>query len=682
MKRAIKRNIQRNVYYEGVIRGNKNGYAFLSRADGGKDMFIPCSSLGGAQHGDKVKARLVKGDEVEVVKVLSRGITRLSGTVVYTKQGAAVKPDMQAYYSLVYLQSSKGVKEGEKVFVEITSYLGAPVGKIVRRLGGLGEEESEILSILFDNGFSDLFPVEVEKAAEELVSVNFDGRKDLRNMLTVTVDGQDARDFDDAVSIFEENGNYVLWVHIADVSAYVREGGIIDREAYSRGTSVYFPKKAYPMLPEKLSNDLCSLREGEDKATVSVKMVFDEKGERLSAEPFVSVIRSNHRMTYDELQAIFDGEKIEKYEDVAEMLLAGRKLAAILKEKREKQGSIDFASNEGEVVFDDDEVGEVVGVAPTESNVFIEMFMIAANEAVAETLENNGYPCAYRIHEEPTREKLAQLTAFAGCFIDDMPVEPLKPAQISVFVKKCEELGEAGEIISKVAIKCMQKAKYSAENLGHYGLASDCYCHFTSPIRRYPDLMVHRALKRYISRKPYDLAAYNEKLEGKCENCSERERAAERAERDIVDYYKAVYMSDHIGEKYDGMISGVTAFAIFVTLPNGVEGSVRTDELPFDYYLDDLRFTVVAQERNFRIGDKVEVTVVNADIPARKVYFAFSDYYESGLLGKEGYIESVGNVRPLDINAFADIRPKPRKKQDLLAKKLARDHKPPKKRRR
>ena len=339
---------------------------------------------------------------------------------------------------------------------------------------------------------------------------------------------------------------------------------------------------------------------------------------------------------------------------------------------------------EGEVLFDDDNVSEVVGVASDESKRFIEMFMIAANEAVAETLENNGYPCVYRVHEEPSKEKLAQLTAFAGCFIDNLGVEPLKPSQISGFIEKCKSLGEAGEIISKVAIKCMQKAKYSPENVGHYGLASESYCHFTSPIRRYPDLLTHRILKRYIAKKPYDLDAYNEKLEVKCENCSDRERAAERAEREIVDYYKAVYMSDHIGEKYEGMVSGVTAFAIFVTLPNGVEGSVRTDELPFEFYLDELRFTIVSKEKNFRIGDRVEVTVVNSDIPARKVYFALSEYYESGLIGKDGYIESVGNVRPLDINAFADIRPKPRKPEkpkNAPYKKYVHDHKSPKKRR-
>jgi len=686
MKRAIKRNIQRNTYIEGVVRGNKGGYAFLQRADGGNDLFLPHNNLGGAQHGDTVKVRLVKGDEAEVVKIVSRGINKLSGEIYRDKQGTMLRPDLQSYYSQVLLPYAKGVKDGDKAFVEIVEYQGnRPVGKLIRKLGKAGAEETEILSCLFGNGFSDSFPVSVEKAAADLRSVEFDGRKDLRDLLTVTIDGEDARDFDDAISVYKEKEHFVLWVHIADVSAYVRPNSAIDREAYQRGTSVYFPKKAYPMLPEKLSNDLCSLREGEDKATVSVKMVFDKNGDMIKAIPYLSVIKSNHRMTYTETQAIFDGNCPEKYLDVLDMLTVGRELANILNVKRKERGSIDFGASDGEFAFEGEEITAVIADDSKESNRLIEAFMIAANEAVASLLEDNGYPCVFRTHEEPTREKLKQLTAFAGCFIPDMPEEPLKPAQISKFIDECNNLGEAGDIIAKVAVRCMQKAKYSPDNIGHYGLASDCYCHFTSPIRRYPDLLVHRILKRYLRNEPYqDMDKAVDSLRTKSENCSERERAAERAERDISDYYKAVYMAEHVGEKYQGMISGVTAFALFVTLPNGVEGSIRVDDLPDSYYLDDLRFTLVGDQKSYRLGDEVEITVLSSDVNARKVYFAFSEYLESGIMGKEGYIEGVGVLNPLDVDS---IKNKPSQKKNTSnrkngVKRYAKDHKPPKKKRR
>lgn len=619
--RSIKRNVIRNKTYEGKLQGNKKGFAFFLYEQG--DFYIPREDLHGAQHGDTVVVKRTKGDRAEVVKILERGVTRISGTVEKIGRSFYVLPDNANYFSDIKVLEPCNLKGKEKVIIDITEYENNryPSGKIVKILGSKGEEQTELLSTLYSYGFSDVFPDEIMKRTEWIYPLELGDRLDLRDLLTVTIDGDDAKDFDDAISVSKEKDKFVLWVHIADVSSYVIKGDPIDKEAYRRGTSVYFPKQAFPMLPDKLCNDVCSLRENEDKATVSVKMEFDFGGNRLSSKPYNTYIRSNHRLTYNAVQDIFDGKDYPEYADVEKMLFDALELSKSLSKIREEKGSIDFSDADAKIIFKDDEIVGVEREEQRDSERLIENFMVACNEAVAETLENAGFPCVYRVHDEPDDASLKQFTLFSACFTDVPKNRYIKADEVSEFIKKCQGT-KAGALISKVGIRSMKKAEYSPYNIGHYGLVSDCYCHFTSPIRRYPDLIVHRLLKRYMTGKPYaDLAKKSEEMVEYCKNCSERERAAERAERDALDYYKAVYMSEHIGEKFTGMVSGVTANSIFVTLENGIEGRVRADAINDCFYFDEMRYTLVGQRNSYRLGDGMKIEVFSADVESRKVEF-------------------------------------------------------------
>lgn len=619
--RSIKRNVIRNKTYEGKLQGNKKGFAFFLYEQG--DFYISREDLHGAQHGDTVVVKRTKGDRAEVVKILERGVTRISGTVEKVGRSFYVLPDNANYFSDIKVLEPCNLKGKEKVIIDITEYENNryPSGKIVKILGSKGEEQTELLSTLYSYGFSDVFPDEIMKRTEWIYPLELGDRLDLRDLLTVTIDGDDAKDFDDAISVSKEKDKFVLWVHIADVSSYVIKGDPIDKEAYRRGTSVYFPKQAFPMLPDKLCNDVCSLRENEDKATVSVKMEFDFGGNRLSSKPYNTYIRSNHRLTYNAVQDIFDGKDYPEYADVEKMLFDALELSKSLSKIREGKGSIDFSDADAKIIFKDDEIVGVEREEQRDSERLIENFMVACNEAVAETLENAGFPCVYRVHDEPDDASLKQFTLFSACFTDVPKNRYIKADEVSEFIKKCQGT-KAGALISKVGIRSMKKAEYSPYNIGHYGLGSDCYCHFTSPIRRYPDLIVHRLLKRYMTGKPYaDLAKKSEEMVEYCKNCSERERAAERAERDALDYYKAVYMSEHIGEKFTGMVSGVTANSIFVTLENGIEGRVRVDAINDCFYFDEMRYTLVGQRNSYRLGDGMKIEVFSADVESRKVEF-------------------------------------------------------------
>ena len=510
--RSIKRNVIRNKTYEGKLQGNKKGFAFFLYEQG--DFYIPREDLHGAQHGDTVVVKRTKGDRAEVVKILERGVTRISGTVEKIGRSFYVLPDNANYFSDIKVLEPCNLKGKEKVIIDITEYENNryPSGKIVKILGSKGEEQTELLSTLYSYGFSDVFPDEIMKRTEWIYPLELGDRLDLRDLLTVTIDGDDAKDFDDAISVSKEKDKFVLWVHIADVSSYVIKGDPIDKEAYRRGTSVYFPKQAFPMLPDKLCNDVCSLRENEDKATVSVKMEFDFGGNRLSSKPYNTYIRSNHRLTYNAVQDIFDGKDYPEYADVEKMLFDALELSKSLSKIREEKGSIDFSDADAKIIFKDDEIVGVEREEQRDSERLIENFMVACNEAVAETLENAGFPCVYRVHDEPDDASLKQFTLFSACCTDVPKNRYIKADEVSEFIKKCQGT-KAGALISKVGIRSMKKAEYSPYNIGHYGLGSDCYCHFTSPIRRYPDLIVHRLLKRYMTGKPYaDLAKKSEEM--------------------------------------------------------------------------------------------------------------------------------------------------------------------------
>ena len=632
-RRSITKNIYRNTLFEGVIRGNRKGFAFLARSDGGEDMFISRENLHGAQHGDTVQCRRLYSDDVEVVKILKRGVTQLIGTLKVYRNGCFVVPDEEAYYTDIHVDDLvEGAKNGYKVVVDVVDYPkgGNPEGVIRRVLGKAGEKQSEVLSCLYRYGFADVFP---EDALNEAASLTMgeaeEDRADLRDLLTITIDGDDARDFDDAISISRTKGDgYELWVHIADVSHYVREGNPIDREAYQRATSVYFPRQAFPMLPEALSNDLCSLMPDRDRFCLSCRMRFTAHGERKDVYLTKSVIHSAYRMTYRKVQGILDGDETlcRQYEPIVKMLTTATDLARLLRQKRIDRGAIDFSAHETTVLFDGERIEGVVPAEITESNAVIEDFMIAANEAVASTLERAGYPCAYRVHDVPEEDKLHQLTAFAECFGLAPEGRYLNEKEICDFVRAVAET-PYGDVISTVAIRCMQKAKYSPVNIGHYGLGSECYCHFTSPIRRYPDLMVHRMVKLYLERKGAPLAdeekdALTEAMESACMHCSMQERAAEKAERDIVHYYEAVYMQEHLDGHFSAVVSGMTARMMFATLPSGIEGGIPVEDMHDSFYYDPLRYRLVGQHSVYRIGDTVEVVVTGADPASRRIRFA------------------------------------------------------------
>ena len=654
-RRSIAKTIYRNTLIEGEIRGNRKGFAFLARTDDGEDLFIAPSNLHGAQHGDTVVCRRLHSEDVEVVKVLRRGISQLVGTLKVYRNGSFVVADDDAYYTDVHVDEvPAGAKNGYKVVVNIVDYPkgGNPEGEICRVLGKAGEKQSEVLGCLYRYGFADVFPQEVlDEAARLTMGEREEERADLTDLLTITIDGDDARDFDDAISVSRTKGDgYELWVHIADVSHYVEEGGLIDEEAYRRATSVYFPRQAFPMLPEALSNNLCSLVAGEDRLCVSCRMRFTPHGERKDVLLTKSVIRSSYRMTYRKVQGILDGDEAlrAQYQPIVKMLAIAQDLARLLRQKRIDRGAIDFAAHETTVLFDGDKIAGVVPAELAKSNAIIEDFMIAANEAVASTLEGAGYPCAYRVHDVPEEDKLRTLTAFAECFGLAPEDRYLNDKEICDFVRACRETPYA-DVISTVAIRCMQKAKYSPHNIGHYGLGSECYCHFTSPIRRYPDLMVHRLVKRYLAEKGAPLAAEEtdrivEALEGSCMHCSMQERAAEKAERDIVRYYEAVYMQEHLDEQFSAVVSGVTARTMFATLENGIEGAIAVEDMHDSFYFDPMRFRLVGQHSAYRIGDIVEVVVVESDPRSRRIRF--------DLVRKGATIADVGRVEKARPRAY------------------------------
>lgn len=624
---------------KGVLKGNRRGFAFLVREDGaGDDLFIPHKGIKGAQNGDTVLAMPVKGtkDEAYVVTVISRGRTELVGTYTCDRAGRGfVIPDDDAYFSDIYVPNSKknGAKNNDKVTVNIVDYDSGknPEGEITEILGKADTVKGDTLSIIRDHGFREYFSQEVLQEAEKLnkpvEKTEIGRREDYRDLLTITIDGEDARDFDDAISIEKKADRYVLYVHIADVSHYIKPDGIIDEEAIKRATSVYLPNMVLPMLPPAISNGVCSLNEGVDRLTLSCVMDVDFSGKVIANKIVESVIRSNHRMTYTAVTAILNGDAAlrKKYADILTMLSDMHDLQGILTARRDSRGSINFISDEPKITLD--EKGKVLNIEPypyDRSNLIIEEFMILANETVAEYMYHTELPFVYRVHEPPQTEKLKVFSALAKAFGYDFPLrQTVYPAQ---FQKLLDEIAGTPEenIISKVMLRSMQKAKYTTNNLGHFGLALDYYCHFTSPIRRYPDLTIHRVIKAMLAGKLSGGAI--PKTEKRCEKAaeisSEREIAAEMAERDADDYFKMLYMEDKVGEVYDGIVSGVTSFGLFVQLPNTVEGLIAIEKLPrAKYEFNEKRYNITGGGKIFALGDKIKIKVDGVSRDIRRVNF-------------------------------------------------------------
>ncbi len=624
----------------GTISGNERGFAFLipdGKTADMKDYFIPRHSLKGALDGDRVLAAKVKGteDEATVIKILSRGRTAVAGTFERVGGACYVVPDSAKFVPRIFVPTSLslGAKQGDKVVCRITAYPHgkAPNGKVTEILGKSGDFFAEELSIIRNYGLYEEFPKEVEKQAESVAAekVVLGKRRDLRGELTITIDGDDTRDIDDAVSLKRRGGNFVLGVHIADVGHYVKRGSKLDGEAYNRGTSVYFPDRVLPMLPRALSNGACSLNEGEDRYALSCVMTITPEGERIKSEIFESVINSNHRTTYKEITALIEGDEgaAEKYPDLITMCRDMKELCEALSSRRERLGNIDLSVKEAHISLD--ERGEIVipDFERTISEKIIEQFMISANEAVAERMEKAGAPFMFRVHEPPAPEKIASFLSFlsdlgiSGKVSEDEPT----PKQFQAILKRVAGKPCEGAV-NKVMLRTMQKARYFERNLGHFGIASGCYCHFTSPIRRYPDLFIHRIIKGMLHgeldlmREKYAPVAAEEAA-----HCSLCERNADGAERDVDSLYKVVYMSDRTGEEYEATVSGVTAFGVFAELDNTVEGLIRLEKLPggsYEYLEDKF---VLKGERTFRLGDRIKIRVDGCDWGNMRPEFSLAD---------------------------------------------------------
>jgi ribonuclease R len=640
----------KDLYVKGTLQGHARGFGFVIPEDAitGSDIFISASSLNGALDKDKVLVKIIKKtakrDEGEIFKILERGHQKIVGTYDKSRNFGFVIPDNDKLVKDIFISSSDamGAKNGDKVVVDITNWHPKknPEGKIIEILGSADSEGIEILSIIREYDFNVDFPPEVVSELNEVPDkVDPDeakNRRDLRNIKMVTIDGKDAKDLDDAVSVKKlDNGNYQLGVHIADVTHYVREDTALDREAYGRATSVYLVDRVIPMLPQKLSNGICSLNAGEDRLSFTCMMEIDSKGKVVNHEVFKSVIDIDERMNYEDVTAILKDEDeslMKRYEDFIQDFKLMEELADILRtERRDKRGAIDFDFPESKIILD--EKGKPVDVVLYERTVshrIIEEFMLVCNETVAEFMFWSNLPFLYRVHEDPSSEKLDALRNFLTNFGYTLKKgKEIHPAAIQELVKDIEGTDEE-DFLSRLILRAMQQARYSPDNIGHFGLAAKYYCHFTSPIRRYPDLLIHRIMGQMLNNELTEkkIKKYIKRMDEMADHTSQRERLAERAERDTDDLKKTEFMSNKIGEEYEGIISSVASFGFFVELKNTVEGLVRVQDLGDDYYIYDEknhRFIGERTKRSFKLGDSISVKVAKVSIPLRQVDFAVVD---------------------------------------------------------
>ncbi len=626
---------------QGTLQATSKGYAFLIPADPNfDDVFIPAKNLKGAVNNDVVvvEANLAgnRRPEGKVLQILERGNEAIIGTIHINKGGAFVTPDDVKFGKDVFVPLSKinGATNGYKVVVKIERYYNnkkAPDGVVTEVLGAPNEIETEVKAVIRSYGLYETFPKKVAEIAKTLpTEINkrkYANRLDLTKELIFTIDGEDTRDIDDAISLTEkENGHIVLGVHIADVGEYVTRNSIIDKEAFKRGTSVYFPNLVLPMLPRELSNGICSLNEKVDRLALSAFIEYDENFKRVDYKFAESIINSKKRFTYTEVHAILQGDEqaIANNKSFVKTLQKMNELAVALMEQRKKEGYIEFDIPEVKVTLD--LLGDVLKVQPRENNEshkLIEAFMVAANEAVAEFFSKNKVPFVYRIHETPDTEKIQK---FAN-FISELGIttkfnaEKVKPLDIQHVLRDVKE-SDYGYVVNRICLRSMRKAKYSPDCLGHFGLALKYYCHFTSPIRRYPDLTIHRIIKDYLNKNVGNLTELKQFVLASSVNSSDREVNAEKVERDVDDLYKVMYMRNHLGEDFDGVISGVTNFGVFVELDNTVEGLLRIEDLPMDRYeFDEERYLLKGGNNKFTIGNKVRVKCVGANILSREIDF-------------------------------------------------------------
>lgn len=634
----------------GRFQGNERGFGFVIPDDAAmEDLFIQIDHLNGAMHGDRVVARIAKYPEGgrraegEIIKILTRANTRIVG--VFDRSGSLgfVTPDHRKIRGdiIIPLDKTMDAVPRQKVIVEITRYPEAErnaEGRIVEILGDSQEAGVDVLSIIRTYNIPEEFPeaVTAEAAAipQKLSAGDLKGRRDLRDLMMVTIDGEDARDLDDAVSLeMLEGGLYRLGVHIADVAHYVKEGSALDKEALKRGTSVYFPDRVVPMLPKELSNGICSLNPKVDRLAFTVMMDIDNLGRVVNHEIFESVIHSKERMTYTDVYKILeegDEALIERYRPLVPMFEKMKELALILRKKRSLRGAIDFDFEEAKIIVDEN--GKPVDIKRypiTIANKIIEEFMLLCNETVSEHFYWANIPFVYRIHEDPDPEKIEALNAFLFNFGQRIKGSGnVHPRALQDVLEKVKGTPQE-RMISTMMLRSLQKARYSDEHVWHFGLAANYYSHFTSPIRRYPDLIIHRIMKEYIHQRLDERRQehYASILPDVTKQCSERERNAEEAERDCDDLKKAEYMQQHLMETFTGVISGITAFGMFVELENTIEGLVRLASMEDDYYrYDEKQYCLIGERTGkvYRIGDMVDIIVIRSSPESRQIDFALA----------------------------------------------------------
>ncbi|MDY3889428.1 MAG: ribonuclease R [Agathobacter sp.] len=630
----------------GTFTSHPKGFGFVTIEDMDEDVFIPADKTLDAMHKDTVEIQVISGKapgkraEGVVTKIVERGMKTVVGTYESSKNFGFVVSDDPKFSKDIFipLERSKGAVAGHKVVVEITNYGKNgknPEGKVIEILGHINDPGVDIISLVRAFGLPEEFPERVmnqaERVAPQVSTADMAGRKDLRDMQMVTIDGEDAKDLDDAVSLTVEDGLYHLGVHIADVSNYVQEKSALDREALERGTSVYLVDRVIPMLPHRLSNGICSLNQGEDRLALSCLMTIDEKGNVVDHEIAETVICVDRRMTYTNVKKILleeDSEVTEAYKEFVPMFKDMEKLAAILRNKRRKRGSIDFDFPETKVILD--EQGKPVDIRPYERNVatkIIEDFMLVANETVAEDFFWREIPFVYRTHDNPDPEKIRKLSTFINNFGYSIHVggDEVHPKELQKLLEKIEGSDEE-PLISRLTLRSMKQARYTTECTGHFGLAANYYCHFTSPIRRYPDLQIHRIIKETLRGRMNEnrMEHYNSILSGVAKQSSERERRADEAERETIKLKKVQYMEQFIGETFTGVISGVTEWGFYVELPNTVEGLVRVAALRDDFYqYYESTYELVGEVTNkrYKLGQTVEVRLVDADSFMRTIDF-------------------------------------------------------------
>lgn len=626
---------------KGVIVGNERGFGFLvpeNKTDYEKDFFLPPKNLRGALHGDTVLIERVynsdSDDEGKVVEILERGYTTIVGTFRKDRHAGYLVPDEKKYNSDIYIPLSGcfNIPSGVKAVAKITSYPHgkSPGGEIIEVLGDEEDFFAEELSIIRSYNLHEEFPERVEKEARKqelrgITEKDLLDRTDFRDKIIVTIDGEDTRDIDDAISLEKVGDEYLLGVHIADVSHYVGYRSPLDLEAFERGTSVYFPDRVLPMLPRALSNGICSLNEGEDRLTLSCLMRIDKKGVVKSSEIVEGVIRSTHKMTYNEVTKILDNDEelCQKYADVKDMVCLFAELTEILQAMRNQKGNISLDVKEAKIILT--QQGEIVipDYERAFSHQIIEAFMVLANETVAEYMHSIEAPFIYRIHERPLEEKAVAFRKFAQTLglTARFSADDVKPYDYQKLLRNAEGL-PIYSVLNRVMLRSMQKARYSPENVGHFGLASGCYCHFTSPIRRYPDLCIHRIIKLVLNGGYAEaLDKYTEFVEQAAAQSSDRERKATDAERDVDDLYTTMYMSEHIGEEFDAVISGVASFGLFAELPNTIEGFIPIESLFGTYTFDPDHFCLIGTDKKYTIGESVRVKVIDVDFYRRRTEF-------------------------------------------------------------